>query len=234
MFVLPGEIVAGTVPDPTHVPDALSVSQMEPRTIINDESLIEKHVDFWSNNMPDISDKPLIEPEQLQFWLKQKRRDRKKPHTILKGVCGKWLNMAIDFAISKNKWGVQFVNDAGDKVDLVPELMVTVWLRYSSLMAGKPLLHSNACQVILKYFMVHDKHFLKAYHNRVYFYSSGSHFSAACSELDNWFNKNNGVWVNDRKQLRNADTTLRKVCIHTCLSTCIFDIPTNMFVYVLF
>ena len=39
---------------------------------------------------------------------------------------------------------------------------------------GRPLLGSNAGAKVLKYFIVNNSRFLKGYHNRVYFYSSGT------------------------------------------------------------
>ena len=43
-----------------------------------------------------------------------------------------------------------------------------------SLQRGHLLLGSNAAIKVLKYFMVNQPRFLKGYHNRVYFYSSGT------------------------------------------------------------
>ena len=52
----------------------------------------------------------------------------------MRGTCGKWLNIAYNFALEHGKVPVRFKD--GDDVtnDLVPEFTVTVWVKYVSLM----------------------------------------------------------------------------------------------------
>ena len=40
--------------------------------------------------------------------------------------------------------------------------------------------------MVLKYFIVNETKFLKCYHNRVYFYSSGTVHAASCRRLEQW------------------------------------------------
>ena len=57
---------------------------------------------------------------------------------------------------------------------------------------GRPMPSSNACQLVLKYFLIHEKDFKKAYQNRLYYYSSGSVFSVIADPITRWiaFNEN--------------------------------------------
>ena len=45
---------------------------------------------------------------------------------------------------------------------------------------------SNACQLVLKYLLMNKNLFIKAYHNRVYAFSSGSKFSEVMDPLQAW------------------------------------------------
>jgi len=51
------------------------------QVVVRDEKLFREFVELWKENLPDISDKPIISPETLRFWQrgKTKRRGR-KPH----------------------------------------------------------------------------------------------------------------------------------------------------------
>ena len=48
---------------------------------------------------------------------------------------------------------------------------------------------SNACQLVLKYLLVNKTVFVKAYHDRMYFYSSGTKFSLVTAPLQKWIKK---------------------------------------------
>ena len=48
---------------------------------------------------------------------------------------------------------------------------------------------SNACQLVLKYILMHRSTFVKAFHNRVYAYSSGSKFSNVCDPIRKWLDE---------------------------------------------
>ena len=74
----------------------------------------------------------------MQIWTKYKPKIRLKAHSLLPGLCGMWLNEAIDYGMSQNKWPVRFRDDEGVLVDLVPEFLTAVWAKYASLMVRPP------------------------------------------------------------------------------------------------
>ena len=51
----------------------------------------------------------------------------------------------------------RFENNAGTKVNLVLEFVVTMWLKYISLMTGKPEATMNSAQLVLKYLVLNQK-----------------------------------------------------------------------------
>ena len=71
-------------------------------------ALLERAIDHYTKkeNMSDITDKPEMSDKSMCLWLKQKRKSSLKPHSVMKGVCGAWMNAAYDYAISNNKWAV--------------------------------------------------------------------------------------------------------------------------------
>ena len=95
-----------------------------------DRALIDKHVEYWLDHMPDMSDLPVVRHGDLQFWTKQKRKDRTKAHRFLKGLKASWTNASVDFVISQNKWPVIFTNTDGKVVDLVDEVVLIFWVSY--------------------------------------------------------------------------------------------------------
>ena len=50
------------------------------------------------------------------------------------GVCGKWLNMAYDYALQHGKLPVRFRDSDGVLNDLLPEFTASVWVKYVTLM----------------------------------------------------------------------------------------------------
>ena len=80
--------------------------------------------------MPDMTDLPVIRHNQLQFWMKQKRKDRTKAHRNLKGLKAAWTNASMDFVISNNRWPVVFEDNDGRVVDLVDEFILIFWVSY--------------------------------------------------------------------------------------------------------
>ena len=52
---------------------------------------------------------------------------------------------------------------------------------------GHPMPDSNACQLVLKYLLLNKDVFVKAFHNRLYSFSSGSKFSEVADALQDWF-----------------------------------------------
>jgi len=53
---------------------------------------------------------------------------------------------------------------------------------------------SNACQMVLKYLLMNRDNFIKALHNRVYAYSSGTKFKLVCEELVEWITKKEALY----------------------------------------
>ena len=106
------------------------IQEMLPRQICLSRKLLDLHVEYWLNNMPDMSDLPTIKHSQLQFWMKQKKKDRTKAHRYLKGLKASWTNASVDFVVSQNKWPVIFEDQDGDVVDLVDEFVLIFWVSY--------------------------------------------------------------------------------------------------------
>ena len=108
----------------------LAIEDMLPRRICERAELLDEHVEYWLKNMPDMSDLAVIQHGQLQFWTKQKKKDRTKSHRWLKGLKASWTNASVDFVISQNKWPVIFTNRDGHVVDLVDEVVLIFWVSY--------------------------------------------------------------------------------------------------------
>ena len=121
---------------------------MEPRHVVLNAELTDQFVNHWVQNLSDVTERPDIPVENVQFWMKSDKnacRPRKKkkryprPHSVLKGLKGKDANAAFDFAISCNKWCVTFRDDDKNLIDLVDECMVCFWLFYISRLVSEPL-----------------------------------------------------------------------------------------------
>ena len=131
--------------------------------VVKDRKLFTDFLQFWLEHLPDVSDYPEITPSQLQFWMRLKKKSRKKPHRYsaytcrhvtymlisyirtariraahrkFEGLCAQYLNEAIDFAISMNLWPVKFVSPDGTKSELVTEFCIGVWAKYCSRMVS--------------------------------------------------------------------------------------------------
>ena len=56
------------------------------------DGLIQQFCDFWTQNLPDMSDYPDIPYKSVQFWKKKKKSEkvnkhkRKREHVTLKGT----------------------------------------------------------------------------------------------------------------------------------------------------
>ena len=61
------------------------------------------------------------------------------------------------------------------------------------LQRGRPMPESNACQLVLKYMLLNQNTFIKAYHDRMYFYSSGTKFGMIVGPLQQWQHKHQRV-----------------------------------------
>ena len=125
------------------------------RVICDHDDLLERHVQYWLAHAPDLTDMPSIKHTDLQFWAKQKRKDRTKGHRFLQGLKASWVNVALDFVISKNKWPVVFEARDGQTVDLLDEFIAVMWVAYVRQMKARPSLKCNASQLVRKYLMLH-------------------------------------------------------------------------------
>ena len=122
------------------------------------------------DRLPDLSDMPTIDPDQLKFFKKYKRknyRERRLPHKDMPGLCGQDYNSSLDFAMEMNLWAVQFLNALGKSFDLVPRFVLGQWLKYCSLMKGQPLLTTKKAQLVLKYLLVNKSTVVKNWRNRL-------------------------------------------------------------------
>ena len=99
---------------------------------------------------------------------------------------GQYFNRGIDFAISLNKIPVCFKDDDNVTINLVDGCMILVWLNYISYLKGHPLPDANSCQLILKYMLLNRQAFVKSFHDRMYYYSSGTKFCEVSTALTCW------------------------------------------------
>ena len=172
---------------------AVDISKMEPRQIVRSGTFaINKFVDHWIDNMPDVSEKPVIPPTATQFWMMDDKgvintkKRHPKPHSRLAGLRGQHLNGAIDSSIAECRVPLVFKDDNKTSINLVPECMVRVWLDYIVMLKGHPSPESNSCQLVLKYMMINEHEFVKAYHDRMYYFSSGTKFAEVSDPLTKW------------------------------------------------
>ena len=180
---------------------------MAPKQVIKGS---RDEVDVWveaivTTHLPDITDYPTITDEMLGFYKKQNKHDRHAPHYLFGGLCAQWANMSADFAIAHGKHPVKIKGKDGKETNLCPEFASTFWVRYSSLMRGKPALSSNACQLVLKYLLLNEEKLAKTWRNRLYFYSSGSVFADLGGDLVQWLDNNepeSAAWL---RQLKNEN-----------------------------
>ena len=151
--------------------------------IITSDMHIEQFLKYWEYKLPDVTDLPELLPSNMRYWTKIKSKDkRKKPHPIMDALCGFYTNHSFDFAISKNTWCVQFKDADGNTINLVPRAMLKMWLRYCAYMRGHPMPDSNVCLKVLKYIILNKEKFVKCFHNRMYYYSSGTLFDNLCKQ----------------------------------------------------
>ena len=176
------------------------VTQLEPRELLRKGTVvIEQFIEHWVDNLPDISERPDISLKSTRFWMMDDKGviDPKKrwpkPHSRLPGLRGQHLNSALDFSIALNKWPVAFKDDEGTTVNLVPECICTVWLDYIAKLKGHPMPESNSCQLILKYLLLNQDAFVKSYHDRMYYFSSGTKFMTVSRPLHTWMTRQDNL-----------------------------------------
>ena len=109
---------------------------------------------FWTNNLPDLSDGKIYSPQDLMFWIKLRKRKGAptNAHRLLKGLRGKGLHDALDFAIKCNKWPCMF--KVGEQCyNMVTQFIITVWCYYVAHMASRPAVASRAAQKVTKLYL---------------------------------------------------------------------------------
>ena len=176
------------------------ILDMEPRKIIRSTKRVHDFVAALRDTLPDVSERPDIPPGSVQFWLmssesnlhhstRKKTSKKRYPakHSRLPGLMAKRINKAIDDTMALNMWCVSFKDpDDGKRVTLVYDCIVCAWLHYIADMKGHPLSTSNCCQLVLKYLLMNQDDFVKAFHNRVYSFSSATKFSTVALKLMEW------------------------------------------------
>ena len=163
-----------------------------------------------------MSERPTIPDEAVQFWLMEgkssnlhhgsrKKTKKRYPakHSRMPGLMGKRINRAIDDTMAMNFWCVTFKDDEGTRVSLVYDCIVAAWLYYIANQRGHPLSTSNCCQLILKYILTNQDDFVKAFHNRVYSFSSGTKFAIVSKDLSDWIDKMDEIRKKDPVSPRN-------------------------------
>ena len=87
--------------------------------------IIMKCIYYWLDHLPDMSDKPTFNPNSLST-LGRVKGDRRKLHCHLTGLVGRWVNITIDWAVSLGLWAIKFVEENGDKTELLSIFTTTV------------------------------------------------------------------------------------------------------------
>ena len=101
------------------------------------------------------------------------------------GCCGKWVNEALDFAISHNKWPVRFKTQDDKMADMVPEFTLCMWLGYVAKMRGHPAPSAKSSQLVLKYLILNADKVVKAWRNRIYRYLYQANSSCVVEDRSN-------------------------------------------------
>jgi hypothetical protein len=114
---------------------------MEPRKIIRSTECVLEFVQYSRDNIPDVSERPEMRDEQVQFWMMtddgdvpvRPRKSKKRfpaTHSRLPGLMAKRLNKSIDLTMAHNMWCVTFRDKDGKLVSLVYDCIATCWLYY--------------------------------------------------------------------------------------------------------
>ena len=102
-----------------------------------------------------------------------------------------------------------FTDADGKVLNLVPEFAVTAWLRYLTLMTGRPEATMNSAQKFLKYLLMNEKKLHTAWRNRIYRYSSGSTFAMVTDDLDEHLHEDETHYT----QLRDVCRIVNNACL---------------------
>jgi len=195
------------------------------------DAYLTKFLAYWENKLPDLTDLPQFAPDQLSFWVRHRKRVTKKnrrvkvkkPHRLLQGVCAKWLNMSLDWAIKHNKWPVRIYVDS-EMTDLTIPFILVVWVYYAANMYTHPALTSNACQKVLAYFLSNTGTgtVVAVWRHRLYNYSSASIMLCVEQGLVDFFDE--GDALTKKKALRRLSDYNGK--LFPLVSEC-FEIAAN-------
>ena len=148
----PASSASATTPAPT--PTGPEAANMEPRVILGSAALLDVFCTHTCEHLPDISERPDIPVANVQFWMmdapvegalavvpKPKRNRKSKgdrryprPHSLMKGMCGKRFNDSIDNTIKHNKWCATFRDEDGVLINLVDYCIVACWVHYIAYM----------------------------------------------------------------------------------------------------
>ena len=125
--------------------------------VAHPQKYLSMFLQFWGcpERMPDLSENKTVLHDKLGFWKNVKCTASLKPHKNLPGLCAKWTHIALDFAMSQNKWPVIFTkstDSADGEEDCLFDMTVPfshcVWVCYCAQMNGSPALKSKACQKV--------------------------------------------------------------------------------------
>ena len=108
----------------------------------------------------------------------------------------------------------RFENNAGTKVNLVLEFVVTMWLKYISLMTGKPEATMNSAQLVLKYLVLNQKKVHRAWRNRIYRFSSGTTFGCYSDALIDYLEQHGALKL---RAVSNMFANLCKMYVYVLL-----------------
>lgn len=203
----------------------------------NPKAYLKVFVYHWENSLPDLTDVPTFGADELSFWIrhhkksKKKNRKVKKPHRLLPGVCAKWFNLGVDFAIQNNTWPVRMQVDEVE-VDLTVRFIIVVWVYYTSNMYTRPALSSNACQKVLSYFLTNTTNIVRTWRHRMYSYSSGTILMEVKQPIVDWIEADEADAVNKEQALRRLDNSSNE--LYPLVSSLILYIQQIIFYLVSF
>ena len=128
---------------------------------------------------------------------------------------------------------LRFLDSKGKPVSLLAKFAVTFWLKYISLMNGRPFPNYNAAQLVLKYLLLNEKKLHQAWRNRIYRFSSGTTFAKTTGKLKKYLKEHGALLLRDvrtwckHKHRLNQNACLCTWCKHTDLTTKIHDVNTH-------
>lgn len=181
------DAAAATVTQPEYVTNGVVNYAVIPAWVVlgDPKRYLSGYVQYWMENLPDMTDKIKFSVDDLQFWMKVAGKVTKGPHKQLTAMCGKWVHNGVDFAISECFHCIKFMK-RGEEHDLTVQFILVVHLVYVSQMHGRPSITSNAAQKVLKYMMSNVPLVVKAWRQRLYHYASATIFNECTADLKEW------------------------------------------------